>query len=169
MKAKKRGAKPGVARPRSPGGPRCVVCCSPHLHEITSTLARGMSQNAAAKRFGFTQQILWRHCKLHQGAALVEHNLTEPVVHELRRLQRRCDQILAKAEDAEDLPTALKAVHECRENLLGIARLTGEDKSVQKAEPTQVVITYVDRPQVVVERASDTEPNAAIEQAEEGV
>jgi hypothetical protein len=40
-----------------------------------------------------------------------------------------------KAEEAEDLQTALKAVHEARENLMSIGRLTGEDKTAAQAEP----------------------------------
>jgi hypothetical protein len=44
------------------------------------------------------------------------------------------------------LNTALRGIHEARENLLGIARLTGEDKTAQRAEPTTIQVVYVQRP-----------------------
>jgi hypothetical protein len=163
--AQKPGAKPGVARPRSPAGPRCQVCCDPRLYEITTQLAAGMSQNAAAKKYGFTQQTLWKHSKEHMGAALLEHNLSRPVLDQIRRLNQRTLRILDEAEHGKwrDPAIALVAIRECRHNLELIAKLTGELKSPEAAhEPVRVEIVYIDK-QLVVPRASDSEPPSAIE------
>jgi uncharacterized protein (DUF3084 family) len=70
-------------------------------------------------------------------------------------LQRRVDRILAKAEAAENLRAALAAVLEARETLLGIARLTGEDKRVARSEPLTVEIVYVDRLRVLASKEDD--------------
>jgi hypothetical protein len=134
-----------------------VVCRDPRLHEITQALATGMSQYAAARKYGFTQQTLWKHCKNHMGAALLEHNLTAPVLDQIRRLNQRTLRILTKAESGkwQDPAIALKAIGECRHNLELIAKLTGELKSPEANahEPVKVIIEYVDK-QLVVERTS---------------
>jgi hypothetical protein len=159
---KKPFAHRGVPQPFAENGFRCKVCCDPRLRKITTDLAAGMSQSAVAKKYGFTQPVVWHHATEHMGARLLEHNIYGPVVDQLRNLQHRTDRILAKAEKAQDLMTALRGVHEARENLLGIARLTGEDRSAQKSEPVRIEIAYIDK-QLVLERGDDPEPPPAIE------
>jgi transposase len=46
------------------------VCRDPRLHAISADLASGMSQNAVAKKYGFTQPVVWKHTNQHMGAAL---------------------------------------------------------------------------------------------------
>jgi hypothetical protein len=89
------------------------------------------------------------------AAALRQTNLTGTVLDQLRSLQKRIDRILTKAEQAEDLPTAVRAAHEARETLMGIARLTGEDRSTAKAEQLTVEVVYVDAP-LTRREANDT-------------
>jgi hypothetical protein len=67
------------------------------------------------------------------------------VLDQLRSLERRINRILAKAEAAEDLTTALKAVYEARETLVSISRLSGADRSAQP-EPLKIEIIYRDVP-----------------------
>jgi hypothetical protein len=129
-----------------------------------------MSQNAVAKKYGFTQPVVWHHAKEHMGAKLLEHNLAQPVLDQIRRLNQRTLRILEESEHGKwrNPAIALQAIRECRNNLELIARLTGEIRSPEPHEPMRVEIVYVDK-QLVVERASDTEPPAAIEQAADGV
>jgi hypothetical protein len=118
-----------------------------------------MSQRAVARRFGFTQEIMRRHANTHMGAALLAHNLSAPVLDQIRRLNQRTLRILSEAEHGKwrDPAIALAAIRECRHNLELIAKLTGELKSPEAAhEPVRVEIVYVDK-QLVVPRASDSE------------
>jgi hypothetical protein len=108
-----------------------------------------MTLEALGRKYGCTKAAAWNHIRKHMGAALLQTDLTQTVLDELRSLQRRTDRILAKAELAEDLAMALRGVHEARENLLAIGRLTGEDKCIARSEPLRVEIVYVDRPLVV--------------------
>jgi hypothetical protein len=114
-----------------------------------------MTLEALGRKYGCTKAAAWNHIRKHMGEALRQADLTQTVLDQLRSLQRRIDRILAKAEAAEDLPTALKAVHEARENLLAIGRLTGEDRSIVKSEPLTIEIVYVDRPRVVASHEDD--------------
>jgi hypothetical protein len=86
-----------------------------------------MSTREVGRKYGSTERAVWGHIHWHMGEALLQTDLTQTVLDQLRSLQRRTDRILSKAEAAEDLPTALRGMHEARENFLGIARLTGED------------------------------------------
>jgi hypothetical protein len=124
-----------------------VVCRHPRLNQITTDLAAGMSQNAVAKKYGFTQPVVWHHAREHMGAALLEHNLSQPVLEQIRRLNQRTLRILAESESGKyrDPSIALQAIRESRHNCELIAKLTGELKSPEKAEPTRVEIVYVDK------------------------
>jgi hypothetical protein len=114
------------------------------LRKATADIASGMSTRQVGKKYGCSAMAVSQHVRRHMHEALLAADLSEAVLDQLRHLQRRTDRILAKAEEAEDLPTALKAVHEARENLLSIAKLTGEDKSAQ-LPPARIEIVYVDK------------------------
>jgi hypothetical protein len=154
-------------RPRSAAGPRCIVCRSPRLHEVSTDLAAGMSMHAVSKKYKFSYRLVWLHVKEHMGAPLTAFNLSQPVLDQIRLLNQRTLRILAESESGKyrDPSIALQAIRESRHNCELIAKLTGELKNPAPAEPTRVVITYVDRPQLVVEHASGPEPRAAIENA----
>jgi hypothetical protein len=154
----------GTVRPRSAAGPRCAVCRDPRLYEITGMLASGMSQRAVARKYGFTQMVMNTHAREHMGAALLEHNLCQPVLDQIRLLNRRTLRILSEAEDGEtkDPNVALAAIREARHNLELIAKLTGELKNPEPAEPTRVEIVYVDK-QLVVPQSSEASERPAIE------
>jgi hypothetical protein len=144
-------ARAGRQRPRSIFGPRCAICRHPDLFRISAELAAGTSQRTIAKRYGVSHPTVARHFKEHVAAALIQHNIAEPVLAQLRRLAARIDRLCTKAEQAEDLATAVRAAHEIKETLMGIAKITGEDKSSAEAEPVTVEIIYVDRPRLLKE------------------
>jgi hypothetical protein len=155
--------RPAGYNTRSPAGPRCAVCRHPQLIDITTDVAHGMSQPAVAKKCGFTQPVLWKHVHEHMGLALLEYSLSRPVLEQIRRLNLRTLQILERAERKNDPTIALAAIRESRHNLELIAKLTGKLKSPEAAhEPVRVEIVYVDK-QLVVPRASDSEPPSAME------
>jgi hypothetical protein len=127
-----------------------------YRHPITGTLASGMSQVAVAKKFRFTQPTVWKHANEHMGAALLEHNLCAPVLDQIRRLNQRTLRILSEAENGKtkDPNVALAAIREAGHNQELIAKLTGELKHPEAAEPTKVEIVYIDKP-LIVPQASE--------------
>jgi glycine cleavage system regulatory protein len=112
-------------------------------------MAQGVSQRAIAKKYGVSHPTVAKHFKEHVAEALKRSNIIEPVLGQLAKLVTRIDRLCTKAEEAEDLPTAVKAAHEIRETLMSVAKLTGEDKSAS-SEPVTVEIVYVDRPRILV-------------------
>jgi hypothetical protein len=124
-----------------------------------------MSYNATAKKYGFTTPVVWKHAREHMGAALLEHNLSQPVLDSIRNLNQRTLHILADAEHGKwkNPEVALKAIAQARSNLELIAKLTGELKQPQANEPTKVEIVYVN----AVPRGS--EPPPAIDASAEAV
>jgi hypothetical protein len=104
-----------------------------------------MTLEALGRKYGCTKAAAWNHVRRHMGEALRQADLTESVLDQMRRLSRRIDCLLTRAEWAEDLRTAVAAAREARESLMAIARLTGEDKNI-RSEPVQVEIVYRDVP-----------------------
>jgi hypothetical protein len=121
-----------------------------------------MSLGQCAKKYGFTKPVVWKHQREHMGAALLQSNLSRPVLEQMRSIHLRTLRLLEHAERKRDPAIALQAIREARHNLELVAKLTGELKSAAPAEPTRVEIVYVDK-QLVVPRASDSEPPSAIE------
>jgi hypothetical protein len=133
--------KPKKPRPGRP----CHLCNHPELRQATADLAAGMSTREIGKRYGCSAMAVSKHVRRHMHEALRQLDLTQNVVDQLRRLSRRIDVLLTKAEWADDLRTAVAAAREARESLMAIARLTGEDKSI-RSEPVKVEIVYRDVP-----------------------
>jgi hypothetical protein len=116
-----------------------------------------MSLNAVARKYGFTPPVVWKHARQHMGAALLEHNLSAPVLDQIRRLNLRTLSILTEAEHGKRDPAiALQAIRESRHNLELIAKLTGELKNPEANEPTRVEIVYVDKQLVVNDREQNS-------------
>lgn len=131
-------------RPQRQAGRPCHLCSHPLLKQATADIVAGVPTRAIGKKYGCSAMAVSKHIRKHMGQALLQHDIAAPVLDQLRSLQQRTDRILAKAELAEDLSTALRGVHEARENLMSIARLTGEDRSQQVAN-TRIEISYVDK------------------------
>jgi hypothetical protein len=174
MKLNSNTAKPvratrGGARPNSLAGPRCKVCRHPQLKLITTDLAAGLSQNAVARKYGFTVPVVWKHVHQHMGAKLLEHNLCQPVVDQIRMLNQRTLKILGEAEHGKyrDPTIALQAIREARHNGELIAKLTGELRTTSPTnEPVKVVIEYIDKQLVVESNNQSNSAPPAIETAE---
>jgi hypothetical protein len=122
-----------------------------------------MSTREVGKKFGCSAMAVSKHVRRHMHEALLQADISQTVLDQLRTLQRRIDRILAKAELAEDWDTGLKAVREARETLMCIGRLTGELKRAEEGgERTIVEITYVDKSRASDDRAIE----AAVERLE---
>jgi hypothetical protein len=136
--------KKGKTRPRAPAGPRCVVCRDLRLWEISTMLARGESQRATARRFGFTPETMRLHCLTHMGPELRSYALCEPVLIQIKKLTARTLKILEDAERAHDPELALRAIAQARANLELTAKLSGELRRDNPGEDITVEVRYVD-------------------------
>jgi hypothetical protein len=115
------------------------------LHAISTALTRGESRRSIAARYGFSHTSLDTHCAKHVGAALLQTNLTEPVLHRLHHLSWRIERLLTKAESDADYRCAAVLARELRECLMGQARLSGELDAPRARESLHVEVVHVDK------------------------
>jgi hypothetical protein len=115
------------------------------------------------RRYSVSRSAIDRHVNQHVSKAFRQlaaaekltdaATVAEPVLSQMRDLNARALRILFDAEGAQDRPTALHAIRECRRNLELIAKLTGELDPRAAGEtagsPVTVTIQYVDRQMVV--------------------
>jgi hypothetical protein len=135
----------------------CSICQHPRLRDITADLMRRASYRTLQAKYGISKSSIERHVGNHVSAALrrlqsemtVAAEVGGPVLEQMRGLNARALRILGDAEAAQDRPTALHAIRECRRNLDLIARLTGEldprAASETPGAPLHVTINYVDK------------------------
>jgi hypothetical protein len=87
------------------------------------------------------------------GPALLENNLMQPVLDQIRHLNARALRILTAAENTKDHVTALSAIREVRHGLELVARLTGELDPRAAGEtpgaPLQVTVVYAEKAAMV--------------------
>jgi len=142
----------------------CTICEHTDLKAITSAIMARVPLRKIQTRFGVSKSSLDRHISGHVAKALrklasAELSLTEaeaiaqPVLVEMRKLNARALRILADAEAAQDRPTALHAIRECRRNLELIAKLTGELDPRAAGETggaLNVTVVYAEKAAVVL-------------------
>jgi hypothetical protein len=111
----------------------CSVCAHPERESIDRALVSGESCSALAARYSTVGRMaLQRHKDKHipetlamaQEAAEVAD--ADGLLDQVKELQRRTLAILDRAEQANDLRTALSAIGQARGNLELLARLLGE-------------------------------------------
>ncbi len=110
---------------------RCSICNHPKRTAIDNALVSGTSVRDIAGQYGVSKSAVYRHKKhipeaLTKAQAAEEAAQADDLLGEIRRLQGKASGILAKAEGAGDLPTALRAIREARECLKLLAQLEGE-------------------------------------------
>lgn len=95
----------------------CTVCSHTKHQEIDERLAAGQTSNVAlSSEFGVTETSLRRHKTAHLPALLAKAQQAQEVAQadtlldQVRNLQARTLTILAKAEEGQDLRTALAAI-----------------------------------------------------------
>ncbi len=100
--------------------PRCKVCRSPNEHDVNVALVSGEAVRSIAARFGHSKSSLLRHYHdcLPRSLIIAQQTkkLTESefILAEICRMVGDAKRILALAEKAGDLRTALSAVRELR-------------------------------------------------------
>jgi hypothetical protein len=111
----------------------CSICQHPGRHDIDGLLVRGTPIPRITAEFrDISADALDRHRRSHLPALLRQAREAEQVAEaetllgQLRGLQARTLDLLAQAEAAGKLNTAVMAVREARGNLELMARLTGE-------------------------------------------
>lgn len=110
----------------------CTVCAHTDRQAIDVALVAGEPYRSIAKRFAASPAAVLRHKDGHLSATLAKAQEAAEVAHadnllaQVRDLQTRSLTILATAEKAGELRTALAAIGQARANLELLAKLVGE-------------------------------------------
>jgi len=115
----------------------CTICSHPQREAIDQALVAGVSLPGLAARYSTIdstvgRMALQRHATSHLPATLAQASAAAAVAHaddllaQVQALQTRTLAILSKAEEAQDLRTALQGVAQARGNLELLAKVTGQ-------------------------------------------
>ena len=110
----------------------CTICTHPDHEDIDKALLSGQPYRSVAKQSEASPPSVYRHQQDHLPAALAAATEAAAVAHgdslleQLAGLRSKAFSILARAEAADDLRTALMGVKEVRFTLELIAKVTGE-------------------------------------------
>lgn len=110
---------------------RCTVCEHAQVEEINAALVEAQNIAKIAKQYNVNYHALYRH-RDHIPAALVKAQDAQEVakadslLEQVTELRDKALSILAKAEQAGDLRTALQGIKEARGCLELLARLQGQ-------------------------------------------
>ena len=110
----------------------CTTCIHPDKEAIDKALLSGQPYRSVAKHYEASPPSVYRHQQDHLPVALAAATEAAAVAHgdslleQLTGLRAKAFSILARAEAAEDLRTALMGVKEVRSTLELIAKVTGE-------------------------------------------
>lgn len=120
-------------------GRACSVCQSKNRDAIDAALLEGGSCRGIARRFAVSPDAVERHRKAHLSRSLVRTKITdgEAVAAELAELKRKAEAIFDRAERADQLSTALRAIGEARaifETVAKVKALAGDMMSRQEAD-----------------------------------
>lgn len=121
----------------------CTICSHPERDAIDAALLAGEACTQIAARYSTNEQkigrmALQRHKADHIPAAMAEAHgaaavaSADTLLDQVRDLQRKTLKLLAQAERAGDLRTAVSAIGQARGNLELLAKLLGE----LQAQPT---------------------------------
>lgn len=125
----------------------CTVCTHPKREEIDAALVAQEPIRDIAGRTGTTKSALDRH-RQHVAAGLVkakgakEEARAETLLDTIRGLAADAHRIRAKAEEAEDLRTALDAIGKLTKIVELLVKLRAE--SSEDAAPLHFVVTMSD-------------------------
>lgn len=138
----------------------CTICSHADKETINQDLVNGTPYRHIADRTGTSTTALQRHKNEHIPTSLAKAKEAEDVAQaddllgQLVDLQAKALAILERAEEGDDLRTALMAVREARATMELVAKITGE--LVHKPE-----ITVDQRPPItMVEIIKDYGPDA---------
>lgn len=107
----------------------CKVCDHPEAKRINEGLLTGtMSMSAIAKEFKMSSETVHKHKHKHLAEQIKEVQKVrgKDIKSGLMDIERRTEQILAKAMDTNDARTALAAIQRREAQLRFMAELCGE-------------------------------------------
>lgn len=125
----------------------CTVCTHPKREEIDAALVAQVPIRDIAGRTGTAKSALDRHRK-HVSSGLMkakeakEEARAESLLDTIRGLAADAHRIRAKAEDAEDLRTALDAIGKLTKIVELLVKLRAE--ATEEEEPLHFVVTMTD-------------------------
>lgn len=109
----------------------CLACSSPEREAIDRALVAGESFRNIAERVSISSAALFRH-KNHVANAIskaqVQHEerLGETLLDEMRRVQRKAWELLARTESDGDHRGSIVALREVRECLESLGEMLGK-------------------------------------------
>ena len=119
----------------------CLACASPERTAIEQALVAGEPLRNIAKRVSISPAGLLRH-KIHVSQAIVkatekrEERLGDSLVDEMRRVQRKAWELLAKTESDGDHRASIVALREVRECLESLGSLLAKVGAGNSSGPT---------------------------------
>ena len=144
----------------------CTICSHPDLGSIDAALVTGEPYRSIANRFEASSSAVYRHQQDHLPVTLVKAAEAGEVAHadslrdQLQCLHQKALDILAGAEKAGDLRTALMALQEVRSTMELTAKVTGELVNRRDSPDSQaLVITKVE----IVVAGRDDEKGAIVD------
>ena len=127
----------------------CLACASPERAAIDKALVAGEPLRNIAKRVSKSPAGLLRH-KSHVSQAIVkasekrEERLGDNLLDEMRRVQRKAWELLAKTESERDHRGSIVALREVRECLESLGEMLANAPDVTgNGEPTKIIIRFV--------------------------
>lgn len=123
---------------------KCTVCTHTELEAINAALVNNEAYRGISRTFFVSEDALMRHKNGHLPEHLSQAAQAEQVTHaddllaQVRDLQTKALAILAKAEKAGELRTALIANRTARENIELMASLLGK---LQQTPSVNIVMT----------------------------
>src|SRR5215469_8088454 len=132
----------------------CLACSSPERESIDKALVTGEPLRNIAKRVSISPAGLLRH-KSHVAQTIVkasevrEEQLGDNLLNEMRRVQRKAWELLARTESEGDHRGSIVALREVRECLESLGEMLSRRDMLAKAsaanvEPGQLRIVFVD-------------------------
>jgi hypothetical protein len=120
----------------------CLACSSPERDAIDKALVAGEPLRNIAKRVSISPAGLLRH-KNHVAQAVVkasenrEERLGESLLDEMRRVQRKAWELLAKMESEGDHRGSIVALREVRECLKSLGEMLEKANGANVGAPEQ--------------------------------
>src|SRR5690349_3050701 len=114
----------------------CTLCSHPAREEINRALITNTPYRSVAKRFNISETATFRH-RQHMPAVLMKAHEAEEIteadslIEELRDLATKARAQMAKAEESDDIRTALIGLREIARVLEFKARVAGEISAAQ--------------------------------------
>jgi hypothetical protein len=127
----------------------CRACASPERPALDKALVAGEPLRNIAKRVSISPAGLLRH-KSHVSQTIVEaserseERLGDNLLDEMRRVQRKAWELLAKTESEGDHRGAIVALREVRECLGALGELLGKaGAGAGSQSATEIVVRFV--------------------------